>query len=289
MSSNNNESTGTGFESAAAVSSGPTPYRWTRIPRPDHHQGPSGGAGTGTDNAVVSPVGSSNRKRDRYDGRGDSYDDYRPYPDEDVSCGRPGASYASLGSSSCGGGHRPTKRRRQTGPDLVAFDAPFPCAFRPCRYRATCTYHHGVPIPCDCDDAGCPRGHAHRRRPQACDHGATHQCRWNRMRECSFHHGIEESCDCDDVDCRRAHPRRTKKNREVRQQIRKEAKRKKERKAKRKKERKDNKGKSHYTQWRDAQETGETNVEKRRRYLELYPDRRRAVDGDDIKVKEEQP
>ena len=91
------------------------------------------------------------------------------------------------------------------------------------------------------------------------------------MRECSFHHGIEESCDCDDVDCRRAHPRRTRKNREARKQIRKEAKRKKERKVKRKKERKVKKGKSHYTQWRDDQETGETNAERRRRYLELYP------------------
>jgi len=105
------------------------------------------------------------------------------------------------------------------------------------------------------------------------------------MRECSFHHGIEESCDCDDVDCRRAHPRRTRKNKEARKQIRKEAKRKKERKVKRKKERK---AKSHYTQWRDDQETGETNAEKRRRYLELYPNGKPTTTAMSL-VKEEQP
>ena len=69
---------------------------------------------------------------------------------EDSSDAQFGASYAALGrssSSSSAGGPRPTKRRRQTGPDLVAFDKPFPCAFRPCHYRATYTYHHGVPVP----------------------------------------------------------------------------------------------------------------------------------------------
>jgi len=105
------------------------------------------------------------------------------------------------------------------------------------------------------------------------------------MRECSFHHGIEESCDCDDVDCRRAHPRRTRKNKEARKQIRKEAKRKKERKVKRKKERK---AKSHYLQWRDAQETGETKAEKRQRYLELYPNGKPTITEMSL-VKEEQP
>ena len=92
--------------------------------------------------------------------------------------------------------------------------------------------------------------------------------------ECSFHHGIEESCDCDDVECRRAHPRRTKKNKEARKLLKKASKKTEKRKAKREKKAKKGKkkaDKSHYRQWRDAQKTDETNQEKRRRYLELYP------------------
>ena len=48
-------------------------------------------------------------------------------------------------------------------------------------------------------------------------------------------------------------------------------KRKAKRKAKQEKKAKNAARKSHYRQWRNAQNTDETNQEKRRRYLELYP------------------
>lgn len=90
--------------------------------------------------------------------------------------------------------------------------------------------------------------------------------------ECSFHHGIEESCDCDDVECRRAHPRRTKKNKEARKLLKKASKKTAKRKAKRREKKAKKKADGrHYRQWRDSQNTDETNSEKRRRYLQLYP------------------
>ncbi|KAL7530080.1 hypothetical protein ACHAWF_003236, partial [Thalassiosira exigua] len=114
---------------------------------------------------------------------------------------------------------RPAKRARRSR-ELVQFGVPFPCAFERrrggrgggCRYRLSCSYHHGVPEPCACDSPACPRGHAHRRAPRRCDHGSVDACRWNGLGECSFHHGIPEACRCDSTRCPRAHPSRTRRN-----------------------------------------------------------------------------
>ena len=181
------------------------------------------------------------------------------------------------------------KRRRQNGADLILFDQPFACAFSVCRFRATCSYHHGEAIPCNCDNFHCPRGHPHRRRPEACDHGGPHQCRWNQMGECSFHHGVATPCECDNINCQMAHVRRVKKNRELRKYTKEKEENDEERQEQQQQQQQDqpkqekkkykgnkpkgakSKGQNHYQKWRDTQKTRETNAEKRRRYLELYP------------------
>lgn len=115
------------------------------------------------------------------------------------------------------------KRIRLDGPDLVvAFGRPFPCAFwkRPggCKFRASCSYHHGVAQHCNCHEVACPKGHPERRAPRACDHGGPHNCRWNTLGECSFHHGDPTPCDCDSLTCPRAHLQRVVRQKKLRQE-----------------------------------------------------------------------
>ena len=164
------------------------------------------------------PAPAGNRKRGRDDESEDSADGDR------AATGPRSGPVASISfsnehedggdsSSRC----RPAKRRRH-GRDapLVAFHRPFPCAFLTkrggCRFRATCSYHHGVPEICGCHFPRCPKGHPHRRAPRRCDHGALGACRWNSLGECSFHHGVAESCACTSLQCPRAHPNRVRRN-----------------------------------------------------------------------------
>jgi hypothetical protein len=45
---------------------------------------------------------------------------------------------------------------------------PQPCRYmQRCRFRATCSFHHGTPVACDCTDVACPCGHTARTRPGA--------------------------------------------------------------------------------------------------------------------------
>mmetsp|Transcript_3370 Transcript_3370/g.5530 ORF Transcript_3370/g.5530 Transcript_3370/m.5530 type:complete len:292 (+) Transcript_3370:192-1067(+) len=183
------------------------------------------------------------------------------------------------------------RKRRRRDDAVVTFDAPHPCGFGAsrCRFRLSCSYHHGDPTPCDCDAEYCERGHAHRRPPRPCDHGM--RCRWNTLLECSFHHGDPQPCDCNSIDCPKAHLRRTKRQKEFRVTLKEASKIRKEKQQaaakdsaskekqqqtivalpkKTKKTRKKSKGKMHYSKWRGSQKTGETNAQKRARYLETY-------------------
>lgn len=115
---------------------------------------------------------------------------------------------------------RPAKRRR--GPELVPIYKPFPCGFGArCRFRATCSYHHGIAQRCDCDNVTCAKGHPHRRAPRRCIHGS--RCRWMTLGECSFHHGCSELCTCDDFFCLKAHHHRVVRQTEIRQEHKKRA------------------------------------------------------------------
>lgn len=199
---------------------------------------------------------NNNRKRGR--------DDY----DDDDEMQQPDAVHSNSGTAEASN-FRPAKRLK-SGRNLVSFETPFPCAFTRkggCRYRATCSYHHGVAVACDCDNIDCDKGHPHRRPPQRCDHGRKTECRWNLLKECSFHHGIPATCFCDSIDCTRAHPTRVKRNTEERANRRKETKQEQQKKAK--------KPKSHYKTWKKKQKkvkTGETNQQLRQRYLQLFPE-----------------
>lgn len=120
---------------------------------------------------------------------------------------------------------RPTKRLRHDGEGLMSFYKPHPCAYyrnnNGCVFRSSCSYHHGVAEQCACHDESCPRGHAHRRAPRACQHhgmsGAS--CRWMTLGECSFHHGHAVACFCHDLTCKKAHAARTVKQVEIRKEI----------------------------------------------------------------------
>jgi hypothetical protein len=120
---------------------------------------------------------------------------------------------------------RPTKRLRHDGEGLMSFYKPHPCAYyrnnNGCMFRSSCSYHHGVAEQCACRDESCPRGHAHRRAPRACQHhgmsGAVR--RWMTLGECSFHHGHAVACFCHDLTCKKAHAARTVKQAKIRKEI----------------------------------------------------------------------